>query len=63
VESQRIASEHVSWYAGWPESLPRRGLHLSRVERVVFNWAYLLANEDYYERRIYTLCVVGFQNV
>jgi hypothetical protein len=29
-----------------------RKLHFGRVGRVVVNWAHLLANEDYYERRI-----------
>ena len=60
--------EHVSRRAATPErsrSWHTRGLHFGRmsgVGRIVFK-AHLLANEDYYERRIYTLCEVGIQKV
>ena len=32
---------------------------VSRVSRKVFNGAHLFANEDYHQRRIYTLYKVG----
>ena len=44
--------EHVLWHAGWYECRHTRELHFGRVDRVVFNRAHLLADEDYYECRI-----------
>ena len=61
--------ENVSKRAAIPEQSMcwhTRVLHFGRVSgvgRIVFSRAHLLANEDYYERRIYTLCEVGIQKV
>jgi hypothetical protein len=56
----RVVTGRHSWGS---ECWRMRVLHSGRVGRVVINWAQLLANEDYYECWIYTLCDVGFQNV
>ena len=52
--------EHVSRYAAIPSKCwQHHVLHfgqVSREGRVAFNRAHLVANEDYYECRIYTLC-------
>ena len=47
--------EHLSGHAAIPERFKcwhDHYLHFGRVGRVMLNWTHLLANEDYYERRI-----------
>jgi hypothetical protein len=36
----------------WSTCWHTRELHFGQVSRVVFDWAQMLANEDYYQRRI-----------
>lgn len=46
--------EHLSRHAipGWYECWPTRELDFGRLGQVVFNWAYLHANQQDYERRV-----------
>ena len=62
IEVARVLAlnhDHLSWHTAHPVQSeyrpmcgPRRGRYFGSVGRVVFNWAYLHANKDDYERRI-----------